>query len=370
MTKGDSRVWVADSLLAAAVAVLSMAFAFPDLVASLLALALSASLVVRQSLPVVALVWACAAAVAQALLLTNLTMSIVAVPILVYSLARWSSRGLAWTALGIGLAGAIAGPTWWLSSRGGLGDVLVTVAAYASVVIVAHVVGLRERDRADTQVVRRRLDRLERDQAVQAAAADERNQIAREVHDIVAHSLSMIAVQAEGGRALVTRSPGRAPEVLEVIASESRAALNEIRDMVSLLRGDATYRPAPGFNDIQDLVDRLGTRARLRISGRPRTIGPVLSLTIYRVVQESLTNFLRHAGPHAEADVIVFVDHNSTDVTIRDNGHGSTAPTDGRGHGLPTMLERVTSSGGTLTTGPIPTGGYQVHATFPLDPAA
>jgi signal transduction histidine kinase len=369
VTTGDSRVWVADSRFAAAVAVISVAITIQDPTASLLALALSSSLAFRRSHPVVALVWASAAAIAHALLLIYLTLSVVTVPVLIYSLARWSERRLAWTALGIGLAGAVAGPVWWLSSRSGFSDVLVTIAAYSGVVVVAHVFGQRERERADTQLVRSRLERIEQEQAFHAAAAEERNEIAREVHDIVAHSLSMIAVQAEGGRALVTHSPDRAPEVLTVIADESRAALNEIRDMVSLLRGGATYRPAPGFEDVKELVDRLGDRAHLRISGRVGPIGPVLSLTLYRVVQESLTNFLRHAGPYAKVDITVGLADDTIHLTVRDNGRGAAATTDGKGHGLRAMQERVTASGGTLCTGPVSAGGFEVRAVFPLEPS-
>jgi signal transduction histidine kinase len=369
VTTGDARVWAADSLFAATVAVISVAFAIQDPTASLLALALSASLAFRRTHPAVALAWGTAAAIAHALLLTNLTLSIVTVPVLIYSLARWSEPSLGWTALGIGLAGAIGGPMWWLNSRAEFGDIVVTVAANCGVVIVAYVFGQRERERANTQLVRRRLERIQQEQAFQAAAAEERNEIAREVHDIVAHSLSMIAVQAEGGRALVTRNPDRAPEVLTVIADESRAALNEIRDMVSLLRGDAAYRPAPGFEDVKELVDRLGDRAHLRISGRLRPIGPILSLTLYRVVQESLTNFLRHAGPYAKVDVTVGLSDESTHLTIRDNGRGAAATTDGKGHGLRTMQERVTASGGTLFAGAVAAGGFEVRAVFPLEPS-
>jgi signal transduction histidine kinase len=353
------------------VAVISVAFTVPDWTAAALALGLSASLAFRRSHPVIALAWATAAASAQAALLSTLTLSVVVVPVLVYSLARWSDRGLAWTALGIGLAGAIWGPvTWQQPSRAEASDTLVAIATYAGIVILAHVFGRSERDRADAQLVRRRLGRIEQERAIQDAAAAERAEMAREVHDIVAHSLSMIAVQAEGGRALVTRNPDRAPEILTVIAEESRAALNEIRDMVSLLRGEATYRPAPGFEDVKELVDRLGDRAHLRISGTPRPIGPVLSLTLYRVVQESLTNFLRHAGPYAEVDITVGLADDSTRLTIRDNGRGAAASTDGKGHGLRTMQERVTASGGSLSSGPVATGGFEVCAVFPLEPAS
>jgi signal transduction histidine kinase len=351
-TMSISRAWVADALMAAALAVVSVAFSIPDVVASLLALALSASLAVRRSAPVVALVVATAAAVAQAMMLTNLSLSIVAVPVLVYSFARWSGRALAWSALGVGLAGAVAGPVGWLTARPDaptVSGVVTTVAAYAGVVVVAHIVGQRGRERAEAQA-RRERELVER----------QRLELAREVHDVVAHSLSMIAVQAEGGRALVTRSPERGPEILSVIADESRNALNEIRDMVSLMR-----RPALSLGDVRQLVDRLGDRARLRIAGQDLPISPMLSLSVYRVVQESLTNFLRHAGPSAEVDVAVVITGDNVDVTVRDNGCGSAAASDGKGHGLETMRERVLAHGGTMTAGAV-ASGYEVRAVFPI----
>jgi signal transduction histidine kinase len=368
VTKPDTNHWVTDSLQAGAVALVSVGFAVPNVEVSLLSLALSLSLVFRRSMPVVALVWAGVVAVAHAVLLPSLTLSIIVVPVLVYSTARWSDRLLAWVALGLAVAGAVAGPTWWLWSRAGVDAILVTVGAYAGVVIVAHVVALRERDRASAQVVRRRLEFIQQEQRAEERVAAERNEIAREVHDIVAHSLSMIAVQAEGGRALVMKSPARAPEVLTVIAEESRAALNEIRDMVGVLRrGRAAYRPAPRFEDVRELVDRLGDRAKLSVSGEVRPIGPILGLTLYRVVQESLTNFLRHAGPSARVGVNLVLGETSTTVTVRDTGLGSAAATDGKGHGLQAMRERVLARGGTLTAGAVSTGGYEVCAVFPME---
>jgi signal transduction histidine kinase len=361
-------VWVTDSLQAGAVALAGVGFALPELKVALVMVALSASLAFRRSMPVVALAWAGAAAVVHALVLPGLTLSVVAVPMLVYSIARWSGRTLAWIAFGLGLSGAVAGPVCWLWGQGGFDYILMTIGGYAGVVIVAYVAGLRERDRADAQVVRRRLEFIQQEQRAEERIAAERNEIAREVHDIVAHSLSMIAVQAEGGRALVTKSPDRAPEVLSVIAEESRAALNEIRDLVGVLRrGKAVYRPAPRFDDVRELVDRLGDRAQLHVSGETRAIGPVLGLTVYRVVQESLTNFIRHAGPSAEVDVSVVLGEKSTDVTVRDTGLGSAASCDGKGHGLQAMRERVLARGGMLTAGAVLGGGYEVRAVFPVE---
>jgi signal transduction histidine kinase len=187
------------------------------------------------------------------------------------------------------------------------------------------------------------------------AAAEERNEIAREVHDIVAHSLSMIAVQAEGGRALAARSPDGAAAVLSEIADEARNALNEIRDMVGFLRqgrlpgvsSHEGHRPAPDLGDVRELVGRLGDRAGLRIAGRVRPIGPLVAFTVHRVVQEALTNFVRHAGPSATVQVTVAFGDDVVDVTVRDDGLGAAAAaSDGKGNGLHTMKERVLAHAG------------------------
>jgi signal transduction histidine kinase len=273
---------------------LSAAFTVYDVAGSLTGLVLSGSLAFRRTHPVVALVIGTAAAIAQAVLLKNLTVSVVAVPILVYTFARWFGRPLARSAVGLALMGAIAGPVWWLTSRAepvSTNDILLTVVAYASFIIVAHGFGELGRERAEAQaqrehdlVERRRLEFAEQ---ARATAAEERNEIAREVHDIVAHSLSVIAVQAEGGRSLVTRSPERAAEILSVIADESRSALNEIRDMVGLLRRGSlsapeNYRPAPGLDDVKDLIDRVGADA---LPSAPDATDPRLDLLTTREIE-------------------------------------------------------------------------------------
>lgn len=384
---GEFHVWVADTLLAVSVAAVSVVFtAVPELAASLVALVLNASLAIRRSHPALALAVGMSAAAAHALLSTSLPVSAIVVPILVYSLARWSGRTLAWTALGVALLGAVAGPVRWMTPPDelrGINEVLITIAAYAGVVVVAYVVGQRGRERAEAQIQRehgraerQRLELAEQERTARASAAEERSEIAREVHDIVAHSLSMIAVQAEGGRALVGRNPESAAEILSGIADESRKALNEIRDMVSFLRHGSfpggsspeNYRPAPGFADLWELLDRLGDRAHLRVIGRERAIGAVVSFTIYRVVQESLTNFLRHAGSSAKVDVIVTFGDDTMDVIVRDDGRGAAATTDGKGHGLQTMRERVLAHGGRMTACPATGGGYEVHVSLPLPP--
>ncbi|MEV2276233.1 histidine kinase [Nocardiopsis sp. NPDC049922] len=357
----DRRVWAEDAVLAGGVASVAIAFALPDPLGAALGAALGASLTVRRTAPTAALACATAAAVAHALLLTGPTAAVVAVPVLVHGLARWSGRALARAGLGVALAGALAGPVRWLTTGDGtptLGDVATTVAAHAGVVLVAYVLGCRSRERADRSAAE--------------AVAGERGRIAREVHDIVAHSLSVIAVQAEGGRALASRQPERAAEAMSVISATAREALEDMRETVALLRrGDAPgdlagYRPPPGIADLGELVGGLGGRARLRVEGRPSTVGPVLGLTVYRLVQESATNFLRHAGSGALLDVAVTVTAETVEVHVIDDGLGSAARDDGRGHGLPAMGERVRVHGGTLVCGPRRRGGFEVRAVLPL----
>jgi signal transduction histidine kinase len=357
-----SRAWAADASLAAVVAVGSVLFALPNFTASALGVALSASLAVRRVVPWCALALATAAAVAQAALLSSLTVSTVVVPLLVHTYARWSTPALWRTSLGIALAGAVAGPVWWLNASPP-SHVLVTVAAYSSVVVLAHVTGARSRERAEQQARRERDLIARRHFEVAAAKAQERNEIAREVHDVVAHSLATIAVQAEGGRAAVRRRPERAAEVLEVIADESRTALAEIRDLVGLLRRGDLRRLDPGLDGVRDLVGRLGPRARLRVEGDAQ--GPMPAHTVYRVVQESLTNFLRHAGPRAVAEVAVTVSEHEVEVVVRDDGRGAHATSDGKGHGLASMRERVLAAGGTMTAAPLPRGGFEVRVLLP-----
>jgi signal transduction histidine kinase len=368
-------VWVADLAVAVPVTALGLIFAVPRPVNLILALALSAPLAIRRAYPVFALVSATVAAVAQLLLLDWPGITIIAVPILVYSFARWSGRVLARISLGIALAGAVAGPMRWylgapepVAPRG----FLVTIAAYAGVVLVAYVVGGQGRERAQRERARHRAALAEQERRASLAAAGERQQIAGEVHDIVAHSLSTIVVQAEGGQALATSDPAKAAAVLGVISEAAREALDEMREMVALLRrggsmsDTAEYRPTPGLTDLAELIGRSGDRARLRVHGEPPRLSPMLGLTAYRVVQESLTNFLRHAGPVATLDVVVACTEQAIEITARDDGRGAAAPGDGDGHGLATMRERVSLHGGTVTTGPRDGGGFGVHVLLPV----
>ncbi|SEP78460.1 sensor histidine kinase [Microlunatus flavus] len=311
---------------------------------------------------------------------------IVSVPIMVYTLARWSPRTLARLGWAVGVVGSVLGPARWALGGGGLTDVtvfMVSVVACLAVVSGTYVVGRKLRESEDSagrqrsaEAERVRLLESEQEQRERAATVDERNRIARELHDIVAHSLSVIVVQAEGGRALATRHPERAGEVLGTIAETGREALTETRRILGVLRdgrGDAStaYGPQPGLADIADLVRRTSERAELTTFGTAPPLSPAVGLTAYRVVQESLTNVLKHAGPDARARVVVACTADAVEIEVVDDGGGAAAvpPPDGQGHGLRGMAERVSLHDGELSAGPGANGGFVVRAWIPYERA-
>jgi signal transduction histidine kinase len=369
--------WLAVGLAAACIAV------YPRLPAAALGVAMCAPLVLRRAYPWAALVTSSAAAAVHVVVLAGPTLSAVAVPVVVHSLARWSTIGAARTALAVGLTGAVVGPARWLTGHPEsptLGGWVTAIVGPGAVVVAAFVAGRRAREREELRArrereraERQRLALAERERAVRRAADDERHEAAREIHDLVAHSLAVIAVQAEGGRSMAVARPHRSAEILEVIADTSREALDELRRVVAMLRRHervppASYRPAVGLDDVADLVARLDGRALLCVRGDRRNVGPLVGQTVYRIVQESLTNVLRHAGPTARAEVAITVTDREVTVRARDDGRGGAADSDGHGTGLVAMRERVQLHDGTLSHGPRAGGGFEVHAVLPMPP--
>jgi signal transduction histidine kinase len=202
----------------------------------------------------------------------------------------------------------------------------------------------------------------------EAAAARERERIARDMHDILAHSISLIAVQAEAGPLLVRSDPSRAERVFDTIGETARETLTQLRRTLGMLRGEAgTRAPQPDIDGLAALADHAreaGLAVALEERGEKRPLPPELGLAAYRVVQESLTNVVRHAGAKR---VWIRLDWASDQlgVEVRDDGRGPSGG-DG-GHGIVGMRERVGAVGGALRTGPGPGGtGFQVNATLPV----
>ncbi len=214
-----------------------------------------------------------------------------------------------------------------------------------------------------------RLER-ERDAQVQVAAAAERARIAREMHDVIAHSISVMVVQADGAAYTVEADAKRAKLAMEAIGSTGRQALMEMRRMLGVLRdgGDATLAPQPGVDQINELLEQIrsaGLSVDLTIQGVPAELTAGMQLTIYRIVQEALTNTRKHAGPGASAHVGLYYGDHAIEIRIRDDGRGVTRD-DGRGHGLVGMRERVAVYGGSVSAEPATGGGFEVVARLPL----
>ncbi|WBB99477.1 sensor histidine kinase [Solwaraspora sp. WMMA2080] len=210
--------------------------------------------------------------------------------------------------------------------------------------------------------------------AADQAVADERRRIARELHDVVAHHVSVMGVLATGARRVLHRDPAAADEALGTIADTSRSTLREMRRLLDVLRtdaepADAELTPQPGLGGIESLVEQIreaGLPVTLRIDGVPGDLDPGVTLTLYRIVQEALTNALKHAGA-ATAEVRLSFGVYWLIVEVFDTGRGP-GPDRGRvGHGLVGMRERVALYGGTLRTGPRPGGGFRIYAKLPME---
>ncbi|MFE7278214.1 sensor histidine kinase [Streptomyces sp. NPDC057623] len=250
-------------------------------------------------------------------------------------------------------------------------------------IAVAAAIGITVRTRRDyTEALEDRARRLEieRDQQAQLAAAAERARIAREMHDIIGHNLSVITGLADGGQYAAAKSPERAAQALHAIATTSRQALAELRRLLDVLRDEDQSRaaqpeltPQPTLTDLAQLLDGVraaGLPVHTTTHGSP-TLPPGRQLTVYRVIQEALTNTLKHTGPGTTAAIeLSYEQKGAVTVTVTDNGSGPpgphpTQPTGGRG--LPGMRERTALYDGTLEAGPRPhpEQGWRVHLHLP-----
>ncbi|MGW7477851.1 sensor histidine kinase [Nonomuraea muscovyensis] len=210
----------------------------------------------------------------------------------------------------------------------------------------------------------------ERDQQARMAAAAERTRIARELHDVVAHNVSVIVVQADGAGFAIDRDPEQARQAVRAISRTGREALAEMRRLVGVLRegeADATdYTPQPGLAQLEELVRGAGVPARLRVSGAACELPEGQQLVVYRIVQEALTNALKHGGPGVLALVELVYGGPDLVVRVTDDGRGAAAPRSPDGHGLIGMRERVAMYGGAVSAEPRPGGGFEVLARLPV----
>jgi signal transduction histidine kinase len=224
--------------------------------------------------------------------------------------------------------------------------------------------------------VRSAQDEIMADSLLAHTVRGERARISRELHDVVAHHISMIAVQAEAARLTTQGMPPAGAQRLLAIGDTARSALTEMRRLLGVLREDAAAeqlrRPQPGLAQLNDLLDAArdaaGAATRLIVSGWLIPLDPGVELAAYRIVQEALTNARRHA-PGAAIDVELQYRHDDLYLRIRDNGPGPAHAAGTGGHGLLGMYERAAAVGGTLRTGQAPGGGFLVEATLPAKAA-
>ena len=230
----------------------------------------------------------------------------------------------------------------------------------------------REAQAAELREVAAQLER-EGEQRARAARAEERLRIARELHDVIAHSISVMTIQAGAARTLLDTEPERAVEPLRRVAESGRQTLGEMHRLLGAIRHDDEVDDSgePTLASLSSLVEHYrvaGLPVEVDVTGTPQPLAAGLDLTAYRIVQEALTNSLKYAGP-ATARVVVRFSAQTLDLEIADDGSGSGAAS-GSGHGLVGMRERVTMYGGELRAGPSPGGGFAVHARLPLGVSA
>jgi signal transduction histidine kinase len=309
-----------------------------------------------------------------------------ALMILLYTLAAYRPRRVSLYGLAACLAGGlIACLRWGMFDRTRLSTALVGVGVLLACPLLAWLFGDGVRWRRGYYLaLEERATRLERerDALAQVAAAAERARIAREMHDVVAHNVSVMVIQADGGLYALDQTPDKTRDALTAISQTGRQALAEMRRLLGVLRGTdqdpqpvAALDPMPGMGDLEPLIEQTraaGVPVTFSSSGSPPPgLDGGASLAAYRVVQEALTNVRKHGGPRVAARVSVRYGEDGLTIRVSDSGRGAaTSYQDEPGHGLAGMRERVAIYGGTVAAGPRAGGGFEVTATLPAKSAA
>jgi signal transduction histidine kinase len=340
---------------------------------ALIAITLTVAVAIRRRWMLEALLLACAAFVVKLGFFSDQSgqggaLGLVALLLLFYGAGAFLDERRAWFALAISVA---LGTAVGLSKSGVIGALFGVVAF----VLLPWTVGRArrlalQRERAARELAER-VD-SERELHVRAAALGERARLAREIHDVIAHSVSVMVIQAAGARTVMDLEPDRAETALRSVERAGREALAEMRRLLGVLADGKDPRalaPQPGLEDLPELVASTrsaGLRASIRIEGEPVAVSPGLSLCAYRVVQEALTNTLKHAGA-TRAQVNVSWCPGALELEVIDAGGERTEPAPGSsGHGIAGMCERAALHGGTVEAGPAPGGGFVVQARIPL----
>jgi signal transduction histidine kinase len=374
---------VVDALLAFAVALLGLTTAGARqasvVAAPVFALAMSAPVVLRRRYPIGAFAAVVIFGGLQVLTRPRPLGSDLAVIVLLYTVAAYRPRSVSVPALVICLLGSLVAIFAWMPSHvvdstwafGGV------AAVFAGPALLAWLLGdSMQWRRGYYRGLEERAARAERERDAQAqiAVAAERARIARELHDVVAHHVSVMVVQADGAAFALKASPERAQQALTDISGTGRQALAEMRRLLGVLRSadddSAELEPQPGVEQLAGLLQQAraaGLPVSFAVEGVPRTLPAGAALAAYRIVQESLTNARKHGGPTVTASVTLRFCQQQLAIKVTDDGprRGAAIHGDGQGHGLIGMRERVEVYGGSVSAGPWP-GGWRVLATLPL----
>src|SRR5215204_1409106 len=378
--------WWFDSALALAAAGLSTAiFVFDPAFRGLprgrfvlgcgLVLLHTVPLAARRRFPLAVLATSVASGVAFAALDLSPDLLWMTFLVAVYSVAAYGSRWVALAGLVVAEVGSVANQL--TPGRFQAPTVISNALLIAAVWLLGHFVGVR---RVYVGQLEERTAELEqaREELARRAVVEERLRLARELHDVVAHAMSVIAVQSGVGAHVAASRPEEVGKALAAIETTSRAALTELRRLLGVLRQDsdpqASLTPVPGLANLDRLlteVGKAGLAVRVRVKGTPLQLPAGVDLSAYRIVQEALTNVVKHAGP-AHAQVTIGYRDQDVTVEIVDDGRGAVPPAGGgragTGHGLTGMRERVAAFNGELQVGPRPGGGFRVVARLPLAP--
>jgi signal transduction histidine kinase len=310
----------------------------------------------------------------------DLPASLVIVFAALYAVARYRPRRYLWPAV------TALEATFLLAAWQSWGELVLLTAVLAAVALLGMNVSTRRAYLAELEERARRLER-ERDQQAQLAAAAERARIAREMHDVVAHNLAVMVSLADAAALTAQTAPHGAADKMQKVAATGREALGEMRRLLGVLepkalaeadsdelhrRGQSGLDPQPGLDDIDRLVDQVratGLRVTLTRQGVPGRCGPGAGLTAYRIVQEALTNTIKHAGPAATAQVRLSCTPSGVDIEVTDDGSRRPAAPSTPGRGLAGMRERAASYGGRVDAGPLPDAGWRVSAHLSFEKA-
>jgi signal transduction histidine kinase len=371
----------------------------PRATAVVFVLAMVVPVALRRKYPAGAFAAVVVAGGIEVLVLSRPLGSDLSVVILLYTLAAYRPRRLSVPGLGVCLLGSVLAIARWAPEHAiqSWFTLLEVFAVFGGPALTAWLLGdLMHWRRGYYRALEERAARLERERDAQAqiAAAAERARIARELHDVVAHNVSVMVVQADGAGYALDTAPEQAREALDAIARTGRQALAEMRSLLGVLRsvgsgpvsgpgfsgsgnGAAGLAPQPGIEQLAELLEQAraaGLPVSFAVEGVPRPLAAGPALAAYRIVQESLTNARKHGGPAATAAVTLRFREDELVIKVTDDGRGAKAAGrggdngdgNGAGHGLLGMRERVETYGGAVVAGPRPGGGWRVRATLPL----